>query len=684
MTKKIFKRVISFIITLMMIFSGTQGFLVEAVTMYDENDIVLLKNATPVGENTYDIQLSVKGKDIVTGKKVDVVLVIDNSNSMHDTEYGGKTLAEITEEAANAFIDGVLTATNNSTGNVRVAVVQYGTYAKAYQFTENNWTNNWRSNLSVDGSIVYTTDNAKAKTAADKATTQFKNNGDGGTNTEGGFLMTTKVVSAKRADAESIVVFMTDGMPTFRYDSDGDATRDGNFWINGGSTTSNYELNEAILAAQNLGRNSKIYTVALLSAFSKTSNEAKLASNLLSKLPKTYVSDNDTKNIMPHVNKDRWKETASYAEKYYPIFSDDDSSELMKEIYGTLAGTINALAHGDVRDVIPQDFTIKESKEDLESRGFEVTYNSDGTTTLIYRNVSASETVANLPKFTVTVKPGVYGTGYTNKEATYSFELYGSSETKIKDFPKPIVAINPTAANDDGYSVYQGDTLDVGIDNSILVNDETVKLEEGDYSVSNLSVEASYATEITTAKGGKAVLNSNGTLVYTPPSNEFTGDDTFKYKNTTTVSGEGPLAKDYISNEATVTITVTPKDINIASYKTEHYVQNKDFESYTLKETVSNNANIGQIAEGEPINYKGYIHNPQIEGTILSGEVTNDGSLTLKLFYDAKPFNVYYYPNGGQGEMEDSKNPYIYDEEVVVRENEFLYEGYVFVGWGYE
>ena len=685
MTKKVFKRVISLVIALMMVLSGTQGFFAEALTTYTENDIVLSKTATPVGENTYDIQLSVKGKDIVTGKKVDVVLVIDNSNSMHDTKYGGKTLANITEEAANAFIDGVLTATNNSTGNVRVAVVQYGTYARAYQFAGSNWTNNWRSDLSVDGSIVYTTDNAKAKTAADKATTQFGNNGDGGTNTEGGFLMTTKVVSAKRSDAESIVVFMTDGMPTFRYDSDGDAARDGNFWINGGLYTSKNELNEAISAAQNLGSNSEIYTVALLSAFSKTSNEARLASNLLSKLPKTYVSDNDTRNIMPHVNKEaRWKGDNSYAEKYYPIFSDDDASELMKEIYGTLAGTINALAHGDVMDVVPEDFVLTESKEDLESRGFEVTNNPDGTTTLIYRDVPASETVANLPKFSVMVKPGVYGTGYTNKEATYSFELYGTSETKFKDFPKPIVAINPTAANDDGYSVYQGDTLEVKIGNSILVNDETIKLEEGDYSVSNLSVEESYVTEITTEKGGKAVLNSDGTFVYTPPSNEFTGDDTFEYKNTTTVLGEGPLAKDYISNEATVTITVTPKDINIASYIIEHYVQNADFESYSLEETVKKYASMGEIVEGESINYKGYFYNPDIEGTVLSGEVVNDGSLTLKLFYDAKPFNVYYYPNGGQGEMEDSKNPYIYNEEVVVLGNEFIYEGYVFLGWGYE
>ena len=71
----------------MMVLSGTQVFFADTSNTYDENDIILDKVATPVEgeENTYEIELTVKGKDITTGKKVDVVLVIDNSNSMHNT-----------------------------------------------------------------------------------------------------------------------------------------------------------------------------------------------------------------------------------------------------------------------------------------------------------------------------------------------------------------------------------------------------------------------------------------------------------------------------------------------------------------------------------------------------------------------------------------------------------------------
>ena len=154
MCKKIFKRSVSLVIALTMILSGLQVSFADSPPKPPESKIILDKKATPVEgkENTYTIQLSVKGEDIVTNKMVDVVLVIDNSNSMHNTEYDEKSLAEITKDAANAFIDGVLTASNN--GNVRVAVVQYGTYAKAYQFTSDNWTNGWSSGLTVDGDNV--------------------------------------------------------------------------------------------------------------------------------------------------------------------------------------------------------------------------------------------------------------------------------------------------------------------------------------------------------------------------------------------------------------------------------------------------------------------------------------------------------------------------------------------------
>ncbi|MEA5095448.1 MAG: S-layer homology domain-containing protein [Sedimentibacter saalensis] len=687
---KINKKVTCFVIALMMVMPIIPNYAntAEAITVPSENDIVLDKNALPTEvENTYEIQLSVKGKDIITGKKVDVILVVDNSNSMHDTkDKNNKSLAEITRNAAYAFINGVLTPSNSSSGNVKVAVVQYGTYARARQFTgESNWTNTWSSGLEVEEDRLYTLDIAQAKLAIDSATTQFNHNSNdsGGTNTEGGFLMSSKVAEVKSNDAESVIIFMTDGMPTFRYNSDDNAVSDGSSFVNGGTNTSKSEFNQAIESAQSLGIGRKIYTVALLSAFSNTSDEAKLASNLLSKLPMTYISKHDTRSIKGHVDdSDRWDETTSYAEKYYPIFSGDNASDKMQEIYETLAGTINALAEGSVTDVIPKDFELTtDSKSQLESLGVSVTVNGDGTTTLVFPNISASEAVNNLPKYTVQVKPGVYGTGFTNEYAKYEYTLNTTGAAGSKNFPEPLVAINPTAANDDGYEVNVGKTLTIDLLNNILLNDETFKLEQGGYTVEGLSVEPRYATTITTVKNGSVVLSSDGTFVYNPPSSTFVGTDTFVYKNTATVSGEGPLAGNYVSNEANVTITVLP--LNSAAYKVEHYLENSDFVTYSLKETDYNNGVINETVYAESNNYTGYYLDSSVEETISSGDVTQDGNLTLKLFYSAYRYNVYYYPNGGSGELSDGNKPYIYEEEVIVLENEFINDGYNFVGWGY-
>ncbi len=530
------------------------------------DDIELTKTATAVDgqDNTYEIQLSVLGENLVIPKKADVVLVLDNSNSMHDEDDGnGNSLAEITEDAAHAFIDGVLTGDND---NIRVAVVQYGTYARASRFY-GNWTSYWSSGLDLDDVTVYTSNNSVAKAAVTSATTRFYYNSYGGTNTEGGFLMAQKVVGQSRADAESIVIFMTDGMPTYRYNSSGDAVSDSY-----GDQTSQEELNEAIAAAQALDTTSDIYTIALLSAYSRTSNEAKLAANLLSTSPKTYLYD--ANNVKEDVNDlNEWAPATSYTQAYYPIFSDDDASEEIEGIYENLADTVRALATGYVEDTIPQYFQLTpDSVAELEEAGATVIENVDGTTTITFPDVRASATITNLHEYTVVARPGYYGTAYTNKDengnsAIYHYTLNTSgNESGAKEFPQPVVAINPTAADDsttaagDYYTAHMNVSLEVNEADGILKNDGTTILNEDNYIISPLRVHSSYVgVNITTAANGVVVVNEDGSFVYTPVSG-FTGEDSFTYKNFVNVSKtDGALNGDYESNLATVTINVFPK-----------------------------------------------------------------------------------------------------------------------------
>ena len=591
MKRKLARRIISLVIALMMTLSGTQVFFADTSPYnYGENDIVINKTATLIGDNEYEIQLSVIGKDINTGKRADVILVIDNSGSMHTAEYNGKKLAEITKDAANAFVDGVLTSANDLSGNVRIGVVKYGEQANARIFSgSGSWSDNWRNSLDLDNITVYTSNKADAKSAVSKATEYVTNVG---TNTEGGFLMAQKVAAQKRSDAESIVIFMTDGMPTYRY-SGTDTSTDND---SSGNQTSKRELNEAIEAAQVLGTNSKIYTVALLSAVQSSSNQAKLASNLLSLSPYKYDSIFNPSSIINDVNQSsKWIATTAYAEKYFSIFSGDNAAAKMQEIYETLAGTINALANGYVTDIIHKNFVLTAaSKSDLQSQGVTVTENDDGTTTLVFPNISASGTINNLPKIIVSVKPGIYGTDYTNEEAIYTFKLFGEQTEKTKEFPKPIVPIDPVA-EDDSYSVYKDSVLTVS-SLGILNNDTPLKVVAGDYTVTELAVENTYVTTITTNQGGTAMVSSDGSFVYTPPS-EFTGTDTFAYKNMANVSGGGVLSGDYVSNTATVTINVLPIPVNEIAYIVEYY---KD----------------GTIMAGETVNGLVPIDNPVVNSVV--------------------------------------------------------------------
>ena len=70
----------------------------------EEGAIQLSKSAAAVEgkENTWEVTLGIQGKNYKTTS--DVVLVIDNSNSMYDNSRMAKTKA-----AANAFVDTLLT-----------------------------------------------------------------------------------------------------------------------------------------------------------------------------------------------------------------------------------------------------------------------------------------------------------------------------------------------------------------------------------------------------------------------------------------------------------------------------------------------------------------------------------------------------------------------------------------------
>lgn len=166
-----------------------------------EGAIKLDKDAKAVEghENLWEVTLGIQGKNYKTTS--DVVLVIDNSNSMYE-ENGKKNDRMVqTKAAANAFIDKLLTEDSTT----RIAVVVF--------------------NLKVDQTGFYTwADKAELKTYInniEKATNKY----DGGTFTQLGIKTARDLLNSSASiGGNKSIVLLSDGVPTASYRVSGTAT----------------------------------------------------------------------------------------------------------------------------------------------------------------------------------------------------------------------------------------------------------------------------------------------------------------------------------------------------------------------------------------------------------------------------------------------------------------------------
>lgn len=534
------------------------------------SDIKLTKTATDKkvtdskGNPLFDITLGVQGKQVKKGAPVDITLVVDLSNSMTD---GDSQSLAITKAAAKEFIETVLP--ESGTSNVRVSIVAYGSYGYAYNFSSKKW--NQYGSTSTTGYYTSSRANALAVINSKSFAPKGISNDSGGTNTEAGFL-TAKVVTATRNNpkASSVVVFMTDGVPTWRMDSLGNATNDG-----AGNQTSDAEFNEAVGAAQELkAAGNDIYTVGLLTDYSGTSSDAKtkleIANKLLADDASYNIGDVLGEECTIYNNPNHWHFWSgsyyhseygtsctkkdgkwytyskgyinvgpAYSSKYYPITESKGAGDKIKEIYTQIAEQTLALATGTVVDKIPDGFELTdESKSNLKAAGY--TVSEDGKT-ITFEGIQAG---ANKKELTFTVKyTGVkYGSAYTNTQATYTGTLYDDSSFGPLYFEKPVVGLNPKTA-DDSYVEPIG-TAQLGI----LTNDPSFKqkITDDGYEVSDFTIEIVKQPTDAIAKVDGENVNFTSTK---------SGTYTFTYIVKATATKGGKVFN-LVSRETTVTVDV--------------------------------------------------------------------------------------------------------------------------------
>lgn len=160
------------------------------------------KTATRNDDGTYDLKLSISG-DVGTVKekaKIDVLLIVDKSGSMDD-EFGswGNRQKKIT--AVGTATEKLTTALSaNDKLDVRYSVVSFsGNLNDDYEIQESAWLRQgWTSSAPATNSVV-------------SSISPY-----GGTNYQAGIREGIKQLKQVRKDAQTVVVFLTDGKPTFR------------------------------------------------------------------------------------------------------------------------------------------------------------------------------------------------------------------------------------------------------------------------------------------------------------------------------------------------------------------------------------------------------------------------------------------------------------------------------------
>lgn len=150
------------------------------------------KTATAKGDGTYDLELTLSGSvGSQTNKaKVDVIFIVDNSNSMYPNQ---STYMSQLKPAMEALVDN-LSTTNGDKIDARYALAMFGTDSEI------------RKTFTTASEIKTAIDNISA----------YSDDDDGGTNYQAGIYQGKQLLNQKRSDAMTIVVFVTDGLPTYR------------------------------------------------------------------------------------------------------------------------------------------------------------------------------------------------------------------------------------------------------------------------------------------------------------------------------------------------------------------------------------------------------------------------------------------------------------------------------------
>ena len=171
-------------------------------------------------------------------------------------------------------------------------------------------------------------------------------------------------------------------------------------------------------------------------------------------------------------------------------------------------------------------------------------------------------------------------------------------------------------------------------------------------------------------------LNYGGnTTISVNPSTNYEVD-TFKINGISQALTDNSYTLTNISS--TNIIAVTFKEQATVGYKVEYYLENLDG-TYTLKDSDNKSGYVGENVQIDEKTFEDYEENLTHSDRVISGEISEDGNLVLRRYYNLKTNLLSFNSSNGTGTM--SSQTLKIGESITLPANSFAKTGYKFIGW---
>lgn len=409
------------------------------------------------GDN-YDLTLTYSGAkgESSSPEKVDVVLIVDKSSSMSWT-YGNTTRIAAVKSATDILSNKLSELQTSGQADVRYNTVYFGSNRgnDVYGNQDSGWTNTLQLNTQIVSSQ--------------------------GTNYEAGFDKAVSALNGRRQGATTVVIFLTDGSPTYS-----------NSHGNGTSSQSNNTIKQIVNDSVNAARNIKcdqFYTVGIgygedtlttiQNAVTRSNKDSVIRcddaptlnnvfSNIAASVTNYYTSEvtitdklsryavaqgNNSYPVVTITNSDGQNVNVNASNKqqseYDFTYQDGDSSKNGHVSFNTSTGDIQLKLTGEINPNLTFKVTVpikpsEEAYNEFTTSGYAKIDNPHTST--VESGVSVGETGTDAPGNSTSVgKEGFFTNIDEHNKNTGHVTYTYMGEQHTLDYPEPVIQVNATS-----------------------------------------------------------------------------------------------------------------------------------------------------------------------------------------------------------------------------------------------